>query len=220
MYPILKRFMDILLAVLALILLSPVWVITIITLSVTGEREVFYRQIRIGFRNQEFGMFKFVTMVKNSLQIGTGAITLRNDPRVTRVGKYLRKTKINELPQLINVLTGEMSMVGPRPLVTATFKAYPVHMQKEVYASKPGITGIGSIIFRDEEKLLSLSASPQTYYKDVIAPYKGELEMWYNRNKSIITDIKIILITAWVILFPKSNVIFQVFRDLPKRQLA
>jgi lipopolysaccharide/colanic/teichoic acid biosynthesis glycosyltransferase len=212
--------MDILLAVLALILLSPVWVITIITLSVTGEREVFYRQIRIGFQNQEFGMFKFVTMVKNSLQIGTGAITLRNDPRVTRVGKYLRKTKINELPQLINVLTGEMSMVGPRPLVTATFEAYPVHMQKEVYASKPGITGIGSIIFRDEEKLLSLSASPQTYYKDVIAPYKGELEMWYNRNKSIITDIKIILITAWVILFPKSNVIFQVFRDLPKRQLA
>ena len=207
-------------ALIALIILSPFFLIIIILLSLTGEREVFYQQNRIGQFNSRFGIYKFATMVKNSLNIGTGAITLRNDPRVTTVGKYLRMTKLNELPQILNVLNGSMSIVGPRPLVQSTFDAYPEAVQKEIYKSKPGITGVGSIIFRDEEKLISdCKMDPAVFYKEVIAPYKGEVEIWYNRNKSILTDIKLIFITAWVILFPKSNIIYRWFPSLPKKTI-
>lgn len=221
MYNLLKRIMDIILALIALIILSPVFLMIMIILSVTGEREVFYQQKRIGMYNSNFGIYKFVTMVKNSLNIGTGAITLRNDPRVTTFGKYLRMTKLNELPQIFNVLNGSMSIVGPRPLVQSTFDAYPDDVQKEIYKSKPGITGVGSIIFRDEEKLISgCGIDPATFYEQVIAPYKGEVEIWYNRNKSILIDIKLIFITAWVILFPHSNIIYKWFPTLPKKQLS
>ena len=221
MYEFLKRIMDIVIALIALIILSPLFLVIMIILSLTGEREVFYQQNRIGMYNSRFGIYKFVTMVKNSLNIGTGAITLRNDPRVTTVGKYLRMTKLNELPQILNVLNGSMSIVGPRPLVQSTFDAYPEEVQKEIYKSKPGITGVGSIIFRDEEKLISeCNMDPAVFYKQVIAPYKGEVELWYNRNKSILTDIKLIFITAWVILFPKSNIIYNWFPTLPKKQLS
>ncbi|HUR30015.1 MAG TPA: sugar transferase [Saprospiraceae bacterium] len=221
MYDFLKRIIDIIIALIALIVLSPLFLVIMIVLSVTGEREVFYQQNRIGLHNSNFGIYKFVTMVKNSLNIGTGAITLRNDPRVTSVGKYLRMTKLNELPQILNVLNGTMSIVGPRPLVQSTFDAYPEEVQKEIYKSKPGITGVGSIIFRDEEKLISeCNMNTAVFYQQVIAPYKGEVELWYNRNKSILTDIKLIFITAWVILFPKSNIIYRWFPSLPKKQLS
>jgi lipopolysaccharide/colanic/teichoic acid biosynthesis glycosyltransferase len=218
MYLVLKRILDVLLACLATIILSPLFLIIILLLLCTGEHEVFYRQQRIGKENTTFGIIKFATMVKNSLQIGTGAITLRNDPRVTRVGKYLRMTKMNELPQVFNVFLGDMSIVGPRPLVQATFDAYPEAVKNEIYQSKPGITGIGSVIFRDEEKLISASPlEPAVYYKNVIAPYKGQVELWYNRNKSLMADLKIIFITGWVILFPNSNLLYRWFKDLPKR---
>lgn len=221
MYPFLKRIMDIVIALIGLIILSPLFLLIMIILSVTGEREIFYRQKRIGLHNTTFGIYKFATMVKNSLHIGTGAITLRNDPRVTAFGKYLRMTKLNELPQILNVLKGDMSIVGPRPLVESTFNAYPGHVRKEIYKSKPGITGVGSIIFRDEEKLISSSGrEPSEFYKEEIAPYKGEVELWYNLNKSLLTDIKLIFITAWVILFPDSNILYKWFQDLPKKQLS
>ena len=218
MYLVWKRILDILLACLVIVVLSPVFLIIILLLLFTGEHEVFYRQERIGKENTTFGIIKFATMVKNSLQIGTGAITLRNDPRVTRVGKILRMTKLNELPQVINVLLGDMSIVGPRPLVQATFDAYPDHVKKEIYKSKPGVTGIGSVIFRDEELLISNSPlEPSLYYKNTIAPYKGEVELWYNRHRSIAVDLKIIFITGWVIIFPNSNLLYRWFKDLPKR---
>lgn len=221
MYRLLKRILDIVIALVGLIILSPLFLVIILILSVTGEREIFYRQKRIGLHNTTFGIYKFATMVKNSLNIGTGAITLRNDPRVTPFGKYLRMTKLNELPQILNVIKGDMSIVGPRPLVQSTFEAYPEYVQREVYKSKPGITGVGSIIFRDEEKLISTSGrTPAEFYREEIAPYKGELELWYNRNKSLLTDIKLIFITAWVILFPDSNIVYKWFQDLPKKQLS
>ena len=157
-------------------------------------------------------------MLKNSLNMGTGAITLRNDPRVTPFGKYLRITKINELPQILNVLIGDMSIVGPRPLVRSTFDAYPESVRKEIYNSKPGITGAGSVIFRDEEKLISASdLEPATFYRLMIAPYKGEVEIWYNRNKSLLTDWKLIFITFWVIIFPESQIIYKWFKTLPRK---
>lgn len=157
-------------------------------------------------------------MLKDSPNLGTGTITLRNDPRVTPLGKYLRMTKINELPQIINVLKGDMSIVGPRPLVDRTFNAYPEGIKNKIYNSKPGITGIGSIIFRDEEELISNSdLPPHHYYEETIAPFKGKVEMWYNEHKSTWTDLKIIFATAWVVLFPSSEIVFKWFPDLPKR---
>ncbi|MDQ3018110.1 MAG: sugar transferase [Bacteroidota bacterium] len=219
MYHTLKRILDIIIASFALLLLLPFFIIVSIVLSVTGEREVFYRQNRIGLKNQNFKILKFATMMKNSMNIGTGSITLRNDPRVTSFGKYLRMTKVNELPQILNVLAGEMSIVGPRPLVTSTFDAYPSEIRYKVYDSVPGITGVGSIIFRDEEKLISGSGmEPSAYYKQYIAPHKGALEIWYNSNKSLWVDLKLIFLTAWVILFPESNLIYKWFPSLPQKQ--
>ena len=218
MYTFVKRILDIVIALSVCLLLLPFFLLIILLLRISGEGEVFYRQTRIGQYNKEFRIFKFATMVRDSLNIGTGAITLRNDPRVTPVGKYLRITKINELPQVLNVLLGDMSIVGPRPLVMSTFNAYPALVQKEIYQSKPGITGVGSIIYRDEEKLISASSiEPKIYYEKVIAPHKGEVELWYNKHKSVLTDVKIIFITGWVILFPQSNLIYKSFKDLPKR---
>ena len=187
----------------------------------TGEGYVFYFQKRIGFKNQYFDIWKFATMLKNSPNMGTGSLTLRNDPRVTPVGKYLRKSKVNELPQLINVLLGSMSVVGPRPQMEIDFKSYSKDIQKVIYNVRPGITGIGSIIFRDEERIISESdLPPREIYEKLIAPYKGALEIWYQKNISFYTDLMIILLTIWVILFPESDLHFKIFKDLPKRPLA
>ncbi len=125
MYPFIKRLLDIILSATALCFLMPLLVPVILILLFTGEREVFYLQKRIGYRNRPFYIWKFATMLKNSPNIGTGEITLRNDPRVTPFGKVLRLTKINELPQIINVLKGDMSIVGPRPLMEVSFLLYP-----------------------------------------------------------------------------------------------
>ena len=153
------------------------------------------------------------------MNMGTGSITLQNDFRVTFIGKFLRKTKINELPQIINILKGEISLVGPRPLVTKTFKAYSEDIQSKIYNVKPGLTGIGSVIYRDEEFLISSvkDEDPHEFYKRVIAPHKGELEIWYQNNKSFFLDLQLIFITAWVILFPKSKLYEKWFKNLPKR---
>ncbi|MEP7254789.1 MAG: sugar transferase [Ferruginibacter sp.] len=216
MYKPLKRIIDILIATIALILLSPVFLPSIIILLFTGEREVFFFQKRIGYKNRIFNIWKFATMMKNSPNIGTGEITLRNDPRVTGFGKILRMTKVNELPQIINVLKGDMSIVGPRPLMDVSFKLYPENVQAVIYNSKPGMTGIGSLIFRDEEKIVSDAADPQAMYA-AIYPYKGALELWYQKHASLYTDFMIIFLTAWSILFPANKLVHKIFKDLPNR---
>ena len=150
--------------------------------------------------------------------MGTGSITLRNDPRLLPLGKFLRKSKINELPQILNVLKGDMSLVGPRPLVDKTFTAYPEEIRYKVYDSIPGITGIGSVVFRDEEALISAATiPPHEFYEQVIAPYKGSLEIWYNQHKSFGVDGKILLLTAWAIVFPSGNLVNSFFPGLPTR---
>ncbi len=221
MYHIIKRILDIIIAVVALIILSPVFIITIIVLALTGEHEVFYPQKRVGYKQKEFKMWKFATMVKNSEKIGNKDMTLRNDPRVTEVGRILRKTKINELPQIFNVITGDMSIVGPRPLMRVSFEMYRPEHKDKVYNSKPGITGIGPLLMRDEERIVSDAAEkgydPRDFYKNHIYPYKGKVEMWYQENKSIKTDLLIILFTAWVIIFPESQLPHKVFKTLPPR---
>jgi lipopolysaccharide/colanic/teichoic acid biosynthesis glycosyltransferase len=190
-----------------------------IILKFSAEGHVFYLQARIGFKNKSFNIIKFATMLKDSPNLASGSITLSNDWRVTRPGKFLRKTKINELPQIINILKGDISLVGPRPLVTKTFEAYSEEVQSKIYDVKPGLTGIGSIIFRDEESIISAvkNEDPHEFYKRLIAPYKGELELWYQNNNSFLLDLKLIFMTAWVIIFPNSKLYEKWFLDLPKR---
>jgi lipopolysaccharide/colanic/teichoic acid biosynthesis glycosyltransferase len=216
MYLIAKRIIDILIAGIALILLSPVLIPSIIILLFTGEKEVFYFQKRVGYKNKLFDIWKFATMLKNSPNIGTGEITLRNDPRVTSFGKLLRITKINELPQIINVFKGDMSIVGPRPLMEVSVQLYPEDIRNKIYNCKPGMTGIGSLIFRDEEKLISDAADPKAMYAQIY-PFKGALEMWYQQHASLYTDFMIIFLTAWSILFPKNQLVNKVFKNLPQR---
>ncbi|MBL0145273.1 MAG: sugar transferase [Chitinophagaceae bacterium] len=216
MYNIIKRIFDILIASIALILLSPILIPSIIILLFTGEKEVFYFQKRVGFKNKLFNIWKFATMLKNSPNIGTGEITLRNDPRVTGFGKILRMTKVNELPQIINVFKGDMSIVGPRPLMEVSVKLYPEEIRNKIYNVKPGMTGIGSLIFRDEEKIISDAANPKAMYA-TIYPYKGALEMWYQRHASLYTDFMIVFLTAWSIISPQNQLVHKVFKDLPPR---
>ncbi|MAW08521.1 MAG: lipid carrier--UDP-N-acetylgalactosaminyltransferase [Halobacteriovoraceae bacterium] len=219
MYKYFKRLSDILVSIFTLIILLPIFLPIIIILKFSDEGEVFYFQERYGIHNSRFKIWKFATMLKNSMNIGTGSITLQNDPRVTRIGSFLRKSKINELPQIVNIIKGDISIVGPRPLVAKTFSAYNEEVQSKIYNIKPGLTGIGSIIFRDEESIISevKNEDPHEFYKRVIAPYKGQLEMWYQLNNSFILDLQLIFMTAWVIFFPTSKLYEKWFKDLPRR---
>ncbi len=218
MYEIIKRIFDILLSGFILIILMPFFAINGLILKFTGEGEVFYFQKRIGKDSKYFDIWKFATMLKDSPNLGTGMITVRNDPRLTPLGAFLRKTKINELPQIINVLKGEMSIVGPRPTVEKHANAYGDEIRDTIYSIKPGITGIGSILFRDEEVFLSkYDKDPFEFYKNVLIPFKAKVELWYLGNRSFITDFKIILLTAWVIIFPKSKLYYKWFPTLPLR---
>ena len=217
MYPMVKRLMDVALSGLALLVLSPLLIPVCLGLLLTGEHHVFYFQERIGKGNRRFGIWKFATMLKNSPNMAGGLHTTRRDLRVLPMGHFLRMTKINELPQLINILLGDMSIVGPRPLVDKTFDPYPEHVKRTIYNVRPGLTGVGSIVFRDEERLLSESGMPAAeFYAKHIAPAKGELELWYQSHLSFRTDVLIIFLTAWVIVFPKSRLLRRVFKDLPQ----
>lgn len=216
MYKISKRLLDLTVASICLLLLSPLLIPIIVLLRLTGEGEVFYLQERIGYKNKPFNILKFATMLKNSPNMKGGEITLRNDPRVTMVGKYLRITKLNELPQLFNVFMGHMSLVGPRPLMKVSFEKYTPNVQDKIYDSKPGITGVGSVVFRDEENMVTHSGiPPREFYDNYIFPYKGKLEMWYQENKSFRVDIYIFFLTIWVIISPKSSLPFTVLKDVP-----
>lgn len=215
-YLSIKSFIDVLLAGVALLVLTPLMLPVVIGLLLTGEHHVFYRQERIGLHNRRFGIWKFATMLKNSPNLAGGLHTTRRDPRVLPLGRFLRMTKINELPQLINILVGDMSIVGPRPLVDKTFDPYPDEVKARIYRIRPGLTGIGSIVFRDEERLLSeCGGDPGAFYAQHIAPAKGALELWYQDHLSLTNDLKLMYLTGWVILFPRSRLLYRWFRDLP-----
>ncbi len=221
MYGYIKRFFDFIFSLLGLILISPLFIPISIANRLTGEGEVFYNQNRVGYKTKRFGIIKFATMLKNSPNMSGGTITMRKDPRITPMGRYLRITKLNELPQLLNVIKGDMSFVGPRPLMPKSFARYNDEVQSKVYDSVPGITGIGSVVFRDEEKLVTdaheKGIDPEDFYDEVIFPYKGALELWYLENKSFMTDFKILLLTAISIILPNQNLTDKFFKDLPKR---
>jgi lipopolysaccharide/colanic/teichoic acid biosynthesis glycosyltransferase len=211
-----QRFFDIIFSSMALIVFSPFLIPVAIILKFSGEGEIFYVQQRVGKDGKMFGLLKFATMLKDSANIGTGTITVKNDPRVLPIGKFLRKSKINELPQLLNILLGDMSVIGPRPQAQRCFLAFPKVSQDAIIQVKPGLSGIGSIVFRDEESILDNPEIDRLkFYDEVIAPYKGELEQWYVKHHNIYTYFMLIGLTIWVVLFSDSKIHNSIFKDLP-----
>jgi lipopolysaccharide/colanic/teichoic acid biosynthesis glycosyltransferase len=204
-----------------LIILSPLLIPIVIGLKLTGEGYIFYKQERVGFKNENFSILKFATMLKDSPNMAGGIMTTKKDPRITPMGGFLRKSKINELPQLLNILLGDMSFVGPRPVMPISFNTYPENVKQVIYNVKPGLTGIGSIVFRDEEQLISAikekGLDTWDFYSNKLYPFKGKLEIWYQNNQNLTVDFKIIMITAWVIINSKSNLVYKTFKSLPKR---
>jgi len=184
-------------------------------LRLTGEGEIFFYQKRVGKGGNLFNLLKFATMLKDSPSIGSGTVTLKDDPRVLPFGGFLRKTKINELPQLLNIIIGDMSIVGPRPQTPRCFDVFPLEYQNIIKKVRPGLSGLGPVVFRDEENILSEDEASINFYDTVIAPYKGEVESFYVHSQNVVTYFKIILATVWVVLFPKSKIIWRLFPKLP-----
>jgi lipopolysaccharide/colanic/teichoic acid biosynthesis glycosyltransferase len=210
-----QRLLDLFLSGIAIIILSPLLAPIACVLRITGEGEVFYKQTRVGVNGNSFRLIKFATMLKDSPTIGSGEITIKNDPRVLPFGKFLRKSKVNELPQLWNVFIGDMSIVGPRPMVPNTYARYPIEAQKVLNTVRPGLTGIGSIIFRDEERLLDGREDAINFYNENITPHKSDLELWFVENNTLWLYVKIIFVTAWVVVFPSSKIVDKAFDSIP-----
>ena len=212
------RIRDVVVALVAISILSPLFVFVGIALLLTGEGEVFYKQPRVGKDREVFKIYKFATMLKDSPNMGAGTLTMRNDPRVLPFGKILRKTKVNELPQLLNILFGNMSLVGPRPLVPSGDSLYSEEEARVIRSVTPGLTGLGSLMLRDEEKYYGYREDAAAVYADVIAPYKASLELWYVRNKTFLLDTKIIFATALSIFSPRLEMgrFFPLAPELPE----
>jgi lipopolysaccharide/colanic/teichoic acid biosynthesis glycosyltransferase len=209
------RLFDIFFSGIAIIILFPFMIPIMIGLKLTGEHYIFYEQIRVGRCGKDFKLLKFATMLKDSPGLPGGLYTSTNDPRMLPMGKFLRKTKINELPQLINIFIGQMSIVGYRPTVREHYNTYPEYAKQKLYNSKPGLTGIGSIVFRNEEEILQKFEDKKKIHQNIINPYKAMLEIWYMDNKNILNYFKIIFITILVVLKPTSDVRKKIFKGLP-----
>ena len=210
-----QRIFDIVFSGIALVLLSPLLLPLMFILRVTGEGEIFFPQSRVGRGGKHFKLYKFATMLKDSPNMGTGTVTVKNDPRVLPMGGFLRKTKINELPQLINIFNGDMSVIGPRPQTQRCFDAFPLSSQSEIIKVRPGLSGVGSIVFRNEEEMMHANNDPANFYDEIVMPYKGKLEEWYVRNLSISLYFHLILITIYVVLFTSGKTVWAVLKKLP-----
>ena len=209
------RFFDIFFSGIAIIILLPFMIPVMIGLKLTGEHDIFYGQIRIGKGRKEFKLWKFATMLRNSPNMTGGLYTSKNDPRMLPMGKFLRKTKINELPQLINIFCGQMSIIGYRPTVKEHFEGYPEECKVILEKSRPGLSGIGSIVFRNEEEILQNFDDKKSFHQNVIAPYKAALEVWYVKHKSLSLYFKLIFMTVGAVFNPSSNKWRTSFKDLP-----
>jgi lipopolysaccharide/colanic/teichoic acid biosynthesis glycosyltransferase len=210
-----QRFFDLVFSFLALLALSPLLIPVMLILRFTGEGEVFFTQQRVGKGGETFGLLKFATMLKNSPNLGTGTVTVKNDPRVLPFGRFLRKTKINELPQLLNIVKGDMSIIGPRPQTQRCFDAFPLDAQDVIKTIRPGLSGIGSIVFRGEEDLYDDDQDPAHFYDHVIMPCKGALEAWYVEHRSVGHYFLLIGLTVLVVLSPNSQVVWRALPTLP-----
>jgi len=198
-----QRFFDILFSLTALLALSPILIFIMLILRFSGEGEIFYTQARVGRYRKSFRLIKFATMLKDSPLMGSGTVTVKNDPRVLPFGRLLRKTKVNELPQLLNVLLGDMSLIGPRPLTTQTFNMYSLTDQEIISMVRPGLSGLGSIYFRNEEDFLLDHEKPLDVYANTIAPQKAKIEIYFINNVSLSLYFELIFVTVIAVIFSK-----------------
>jgi len=196
-----KRIFDLIVAVPALLIFLPFGLVIALILKFTGEGWIFFVQDRVGLGDSRFGLLKFATMLRDSPKSGT--ITTKHDPRILPFGRYLRVTKINELPQILNVIKGDMSIVGPRPLAEGEYFLYPDNIKEVIRKMKPGLTGMGSLFLRNEEQIIFESKKEKTQcYVEDVTPLKGALEKWYFAHRSFWLDLKIIVATALAIVAP------------------
>lgn len=193
-----KRLFDILCSLAGIVLLSPLFVLLAIGIKLESKGPVFFFQTRVGKNNRDFRLFKFRSMYMNAESRGQLTVGMR-DPRITRIGYYLRRLKLDELPQLFNVLAGDMSLVGPRPEVRK-YVNYYTPAQMEVLTVRPGITDYASIRFINENELLAGAADPEKYYIESIMPEKLRLNLEYIRDKSLFKDINLIMKTLLKII--------------------
>ena len=210
------RLFDIILSFFGILIVSPILIIVSIILSVTGHA-VFFTQIRVGQGNKHFNVIKFTTMAKNAERIDFNDISFVNDTRYFSFGKVLNKTKINELPQLFNIILGDMSFIGPRPLVPETFyNYYTKEAQAAIMKIKPGLSGISSVVFRNEDIIRSKTTlSNEDFARQYLFPYKGEIEKWQVMNHTLKNYFLLIGLTIIAVILPKNQIHKKLFKDLP-----
>ena len=209
------RLFDVLFSSTAVVALFPFMLPIMAGLKLTGEHYIFYTQKRVGKGEKEFSLLKFATMLKDSPNLPGGLFTLENDPRILPMGKFLRKTKINELPQLLNILKGDMSLIGYRPTTRDHYMCFPEESRKLLRKSLPGLSGLGSIAFRNEEEILTKVEDRERFYAEVISPYKAALECWYIKNKSLPLYFLLIALTAEAVVNPSRRT-WKRLKGIPK----
>lgn len=209
------RFFDILFSGIAIVVLLPFMIPIMVALKLTGEHDIFYRQERIGKDGKPFKVVKFATMLRDSPNMAGGLITTENDPRILPMGNFLRRTKINELPQVLNIFIGQMSIIGYRPFAKKHYDLYSDEVKRNINKIAPGLSGIGSVVFRNEEEILHSVEDREHFHDNVITPYKGQLECWYVQNRSVVNYFKLIICTALVVLKPDSMLWTKWFKELP-----
>jgi lipopolysaccharide/colanic/teichoic acid biosynthesis glycosyltransferase len=192
------RWLDIVGALIALILLAPLFVVAILLILYEDGRPIFFCQTRVGQNGEPFLILKFRTMRRET---GGRAITVAGDTRVTRAGAWLRKRKLDELPQLINVVRGEMSLIGPRPEVPEYIESHD-DLRRVVMQMRPGITDLASLMFRNEEEMLAEVVDPETHYRSSLLPAKLLWNIRYQESRSLLRDFKLLWLTAWYSFFP------------------
>lgn len=197
-----KRSIDFLIAGLLALALSPVLLAAAIAIGITNGTPIFFRQRRVGLHGRTFMIIKFRTMRDAPVSRG---ITVGKDPRITALGHILRQTKIDELPQLFNVLKGEMSLVGPRPEVPEYFELYPAEERAVIASIRPGITDRASITYRNEAELLAQQEHPEEYYREVILPHKRSMAIDYAKRQSLREDFMILVDTVKVVFAPDKD---------------
>lgn len=211
------RFFDLVISVTVLLLLMPILIVVMVILLFTNRGRVFYQQERVGQSGRLFKILKFDTMVENSEGLPGGVLTQVRDPRVLPIGRFLRRAKINELPQLVNVIMGQMSLVGPRPQVKQHYDLYRPEIKKVIDKMPAGVTGVGSVVFHDEEDIFERSGQVCTHFHDqVIAPYKGELELWFGRHRNVKMYFTCLTATFIVMVSPNDHLAFKIFKRLPE----
>ena len=217
MYPFFKRFFDIVFALMGIVITGPFLLLSILIILISGETKPLFIQLRVGKDRQLFRFYKLRTMKRTQSQ-NSGPITFHGDDRITKVGLFLRWSKMDEFPQFFNVLNGDLSFVGPRPLMPETFYAYDKSTQKRIAKVKPGITGVGSVVFRNEALLLKQAGEnkQKDFYLNKILPYKGELEEWYVKHQSFGVDLKLLFFSAAVIAYSRMTGLHNYFKNLPK----